>query len=87
MDAQTRGGDRTLLGTVRSDKADKTVIVEVQKRMMHRMYKKYINRRTRYAAHDEKNEYRVGDVVEIVSSRPLSRTKRWRVQRLVERPS
>lgn len=83
----SRGGERVLQGTVRSDKMTKTVVVEVQQRVLHRMYKKYVNRRVKYAAHDERNEYRIGDVVEIVSSRPISRTKRWRVRRLVERPS
>jgi len=77
---------RVLQGRVRSDKMDKSVVVEVTQRIKHRTYKKYVLRRRRFMAHDERNEYRVGDVVRIVESRPLSRRKRWRVQKLVERP-
>ena len=77
---------RVLQGVVRSDKMDKTVVVDVTQRVQHRTYKKYVLRRERYKAHDEKNEYRVGDTVRIVQARPLSRDKRWRVQALVERP-
>jgi small subunit ribosomal protein S17 len=72
-------------GVVQSDKMDKTVVVEVRHRVLHRGYKKYISRRVRYKAHDEGNECRVGDRVQIVQSRPLSKDKRWRVQRIVER--
>jgi small subunit ribosomal protein S17 len=58
---------------------DKTVVVEVTRRVQHRRYKKYINRTRRFSAHDENNEYAVNDIVIIRESRPLSRTKRWRV--------
>ena len=78
---------RTLQGRVRSDAMDKSVVVEVSQRVRHSTYKKYVVRRMRYMAHDEKNDYRVGDIVRIVESRPLSRKKRWRVQTLVERPA
>lgn len=66
---------RVLQGTVVSDKGDKTVIVLVERRVMHQLYKKFIKRSKRYPAHDERNEYRVGDVVQIEESRPLSKTK------------
>ena len=83
-DAIRRG--RTLVGVVTSDKMDKTVVVIVTRRMLHKHYKKYVVRRMKYKAHDERNEYRLGDKVKIVESRPRSREKRWRVQSLIERP-
>jgi small subunit ribosomal protein S17 len=70
---------RVLQGTVVSDKCDKTVIVSVERRVMHPIYKKFIRRSKRYAAHDEANRHKVGDVVRIVECRPLSRTKRFEV--------
>jgi small subunit ribosomal protein S17 len=76
---------RVLQGVVYSDKMDKTVVVEVKHRVLHRTYKKYVSRRVRYKAHDERNECNTGDRVQIVESRPMSRDKRWRVQRVVER--
>ncbi len=77
---------RVLIGVVVGDKMNKTRVVMVERRLAHAKYGKYMTRRAKYKAHDEKNEYRVGDRVEIVESRPLSREKRWRVQRLIERP-
>lgn len=70
---------RVLQGTVVSDKGDKTVIVRVERRFMHPLYKKYIRRSKRYAAHDEANKVAIGDVVRIQECRPLSKTKRWEV--------
>lgn len=70
---------RILQGTVVSDKGDKTVIVSVERRIMHPLYKKYIRRSKRYAAHDPENRHKVGDVVRIAECRPLSRTKRFEV--------
>jgi len=72
-------------GVVLSDKMDKTVVVSVERIVMHPKYKKHIKRRTHLKAHDERNECRVGDRVLIVESRPLSCHKRWRVSRIVER--
>ena len=80
------GSKRKLVGVVVGDKMDKTRVVVVERRLSHAKYGKYMTRRAKYKAHDEKNEYRVGDRVEIVESRPLSREKRWRVERLLERP-
>ena len=74
-----------MVGRVASDKMDKTVVVEVVRYKLDPVYRKYVRARTRYKAHDEKNEYRVVDRVEIVEPRPLSREKRWKVARLVER--
>jgi small subunit ribosomal protein S17 len=83
---RTQGSKRKLVGVVIGDKMDKTRVVVVERRLAHAKYGKYMTRRAKYKAHDEKNEYRVGDRVEIVESRPLSREKRWRVERLLERP-
>ncbi|MEZ5846949.1 MAG: 30S ribosomal protein S17 [Geminicoccaceae bacterium] len=70
---------RVLQGTVVSDKGDKTVIVNVERRLMHPLYKKYIRRSKRYAAHDDTNAFKIGDVVRIRECRPISKTKRWEV--------
>ena len=77
---------RKLIGVVVGDKMDKTRVVVVERRLAHAKYGKYMTRRVKYKAHDEKNQYHVGDRVEIVEARPLSREKRWRVERLLERP-
>ena len=81
------GGRRRLIGRVASDKMQKTVIVEVVRFKRDPMYKKTVRVRKRYKAHDEKNEYKTGDRVEIEEHRPLSREKRWKVVRLIERPA
>ena len=83
--APGRGRRQAKVGTVVSDKMDKTVVVAVPNPVTHRLYQRAIKRTSKFAAHDEKNECRVGDVVEIVSSRPLSRTKRWRVREILKR--
>jgi small subunit ribosomal protein S17 len=75
-----RGLRKTRDGVVVSDKMDKSVIVEVSRTVLHPLYQKYVRKRTRFMAHDENNELKVGDRVRIVESRPLSRRKRWRVQ-------
>lgn len=74
-----------MVGTVVSDNMDKTVIVLVERLVKHKLYKKYIRRRSKFAAHDENNASRVGDKVMIIQSRPLSKTKRWRVIEIVEK--
>lgn len=75
----------TKVGVVVSDKADKTVVVRVDRIVPHALYKRYVRRKTQFMAHDETNGCRVGDTVEIVESRPLSARKRWRVRRVVRR--
>jgi small subunit ribosomal protein S17 len=80
-----RGMRRQVVGTVVSDKMDKTVIVRAERLVKHRLYKKFIRRRNKFAAHDEKNECRIGDKVRITESRPLSKMKRWRVSEIVEK--
>lgn len=76
---------RQMVGTVVSDKMDKTVIVLVERLVKHKLYQKYVKRRSKFAAHDENNGSRVGDKVLIVQSRPLSKIKRWRVSKIVEK--
>jgi small subunit ribosomal protein S17 len=76
---------RQVVGTVVSDKMDKTVIVLVERLVKHRLYKKYIRKRSKFAAHDENNASKVGDKVLIIQSRPLSKTKKWRVSKIVEK--
>ena len=75
------------IGVVVSDKPDKTVTVRVERRFAHPLYGKQVKRTKKYHAHDESNEYRVGDTVRIMETRPLSKTKRWRVTELLERPA
>ncbi len=76
---------KVMQGVVHGDKMERTITVDVERRFRHPKYGKYIKRTKRYAAHDEKNEARTGDTVEIVETRPLSKTKRWRLQRIVTR--
>lgn len=70
---------RVLQGTVVSDKGDKTITVLVERRVMHPIYKKYIRKSKKYAAHDEKNAHKTGEMVEIIECRPISKRKRWTV--------
>ena len=74
------------VGVVVSDKQQKTVTVQVERRFAHPLYGKQVARTKKYHVHDEKDEFRPGDVVRIVETRPLSKTKRWRVLELLERP-
>ncbi len=76
---------RILQGVVISDVMDKTVTVRVDRRFQHPVYKKFITRSKKYAAHDEENAYKVGDVVRIEETRPISKRKRWRVIEAVSR--
>jgi small subunit ribosomal protein S17 len=73
------------VGRVVSDKMDKTIVVSVERHARHRLYKRVIRLTTKFKAHDERNEARVGDTVRIEESRPLSATKRWRLVEIVER--
>ena len=85
MPEKRRGNAKVLTGFVVSDKMDKTVVVLVERLVKHAVYQKFVRRRKKFSAHDENNECRVGDKVLIRQSRPLSRTKRWRVSKIVER--
>jgi small subunit ribosomal protein S17 len=73
------------IGTVISDQMDRTVVVKINRRFPHPLYKRIITRSTKLVAHDEKNDCNVGDVVRLMSTRPLSKTKRWRVAEILER--
>ena len=76
---------KTRIGRVVSDKMDKTIVVAVEDKVKHPLYGKIVNRTYKLKAHDENNECRVGDAVRIVETRPLSRGKRWRVEKIVAR--
>lgn len=76
---------RTLVGKVVSDKRSKTITVLVERRVKHELYGKIVGQSRKYQAHDENNEYKLGDVVEIAEGRPISKTKSWVVTRLVQK--
>lgn len=80
-----RNSRKTRVGVVVSDKPDRTVVVKVERLVAHSLYGKRVSLTTKYHAHDQNNEYRVGDRVRIVETRPVSKLKRWRVAELVER--
>lgn len=80
-----RGSRKTRVGTVVSDKMDKTVVVSVSRTTRHPLYGKIIRRSKKYKAHDEGNQCRVGDKVRIMETRPVSKSKRWRVAEVVEK--
>lgn len=82
---KNRGIKIQMVGTVVSDKMDKTAVVLVERLVKHRLYKKYIRRRAKFAAHDDNNTCQIGDQVSIIESRPLSKTKRWRINRIIEK--
>lgn len=79
------GTNRKMIGTVVSDRMQKTVVVEVKRRVLHEKYKKYITKRNRFKAHDESDECGIGDRVMIVETRPMSAQKRWRVVKVLEK--
>jgi small subunit ribosomal protein S17 len=81
----TRGVRKTLVGSVTSNKMDKTVVVAVDRLVKDPKYQKYVRRRSKHKAHDEKNQCNVGDQVLLIETRPLSKGKRWRVAEIVEK--
>jgi len=87
--SEPSAGDRTRrkirVGVVVSDKMDKTVLVRIDRRVRHPLYKKTVARSNKLAAHDENNDAHVGDMVRVMETRPLSKSKRWRVVEIVER--
>jgi small subunit ribosomal protein S17 len=80
-----KGHRQVKVGRVVSNKMDKTAVVAIEETVTHRLYHRSMKKTKKFHAHDEENQCNVGDVVEIVSSRPLSRTKRWRVREIVKR--
>jgi small subunit ribosomal protein S17 len=85
QETETRASRKVRIGRVISDKMDKTVVVQVANRKSHPLYKKVLQRRANFKAHDETNECRIGDLVRIMETRPLSKDKRWRVVEVVEK--
>ena len=83
MNAGTRGKPATRVGVVTSDKMEKSVVVRVDRIVQDKRYKRYVRRSNKFMAHDETNQCKTGDTVEIVESRPLSNRKRWRVRKIV----
>jgi small subunit ribosomal protein S17 len=83
--ASPRNARKSRVGTVVSDKMQKTVVVAIERRLAHPVYGKMVTRTTRLKAHDEKNEAKTGDTVRITETRPLSKDKRWRLVEIVER--
>ena len=82
---EARNLRKTRVGIVVSDKMDKTIVVAIQDNVKHKVYSKIIRRTTKIHAHDEKNECNIGDKVEVMETRPLSKTKRWRLVRIIEK--
>ena len=82
---ETTSLKRTLVGKVVSDKRNKTVTVMIERRVMHPIYGKIMIKTSKYHAHDENGEYKLGDIVEIIESRPLAKTKNWVVTQLVQK--
>jgi len=89
MSEETKSAERNLrktrTGVVRSNKMDKTITVTVERRVKHPIYGKFVKKTTSFHAHDEKNECTVGDIVKIMETRPLSKTKRWRLVEVIEK--
>jgi small subunit ribosomal protein S17 len=85
MEANKKSVKNTKVGIVVSDKMDKTVVVRVDRLVKEKMYKKYIRRTSKFKAHDETNACREGDKVMIIESRPLSKTKKWRVRKIIQK--
>jgi small subunit ribosomal protein S17 len=80
-----RGSRRTKEGKVVSNRMDKTVVVQVERRVPHRLYRKIVTRRSKFYAHDPENRCQYGDVVEITEARPMSKLKKWRVTKVLEK--
>ena len=85
QNVQKKGAKRSFVGIVTSDKMDKTIVVSIDKKKMDRLYKKYVTRKKKCNAHDEKNEVHIGDTVRIVECSPISKEKCWRLDTIIER--
>ena len=82
---ETRSRRKTFVGMVESNKMDKTIVVKVERLVKHKMYGKYIKRTTKLTAHDPENTCNIGDKVSVIATRPLSKSKRWRLIEVLER--
>jgi len=85
QEVEVRGNRKTRVGTVVSDKMEKTIVVEIRNRVKHPMYGKILNRTKRIKAHDENNECRIGDRVRLMETRPLSKDKHWRLVEIIDK--
>ena len=85
MEKETRNLRKTMIGTVKSDKMDKTVVVAVERNVRHKVYGKIVKRTYTLKAHDENNSCEIGDKVKVMETRPLSKDKRWRVVEIIEK--
>ena len=85
METKQRNLRKERIGKVSSNKGDKTIIIDVDRRLKHPIYGKFIHKTTKLTAHDEKNECEKGDLVKIMETRPLSKTKRWRLVEILEK--
>jgi len=85
MAEKTRGRRKVRIGTVVSNKMDKTIVVAIESHVKHKLYGKVLKRTVKYKAHDENNECQIGDKVKIMETRPLSKEKRWRLVEIIER--
>ena len=83
--SEQRGLRKTRVGTVVSDKMDKTIVVEIKERVRHPLYGKIMNQTSKLKAHDENNECKIGDKVKVMETRPLSKDKRWRLVEIIEK--
>ena len=83
--SEQRGNRKTRVGVVVSDKMDKTIVVAIRERVQHSLYGKIMNRTVKFKVHDENNECSVGDTVAVMETRPISKTKRWRLAEIVEK--
>ncbi len=84
-DSQVRGRRKVRTGTVVSDKMQKSILVAIERKVVHPIYKKYVKRTTKLMAHDEKQEAKIGDLVKIMETRPLSKRKRWRLIEILKK--
>ena len=85
MEKKARGGKKEFVGIVKSDKMDKTIVVAVENKALHPLYKKYVTRTKRLKAHDETNDAKAGDRVRVMECRPISREKCWKLVEILER--
>ena len=85
MEGKSKPTKRVLTGQVVSDKMDKTIVVAIRRRKLHRLYKKFVNMTKKVKAHDEGNQCKIGDTVRVIECRPLSKDKRWRLLEVVEK--
>jgi len=82
---ETRNSRKVIIGKVLSNKMEKTIVVSVERKVMHPKYGKFIKMTSKFKAHDEKNECAIGDVVKVMETRPLSKDKRWRLVEIIEK--